>query len=132
MTINFVSSSQDPTFGYQTESINTCPTPASVRLYIERAGDEKLASQPYHRWWSYPATITRQQTITVAIDPALWTSVFGDFGTSSAVAADGFQQALNNVGKVGMTFGGGCFLGHGIYKTDGGTTQVQMMSYSVN
>ena len=135
MTINLVSSSQNPTFGYQTESSNTCPTPAGVRLYIERAGDQKLATQPYHRWWSYPATITLQpgqHTITVAIDPALWSSVFGEFGTSSAAAADGFQQALGNVGKVGMTFGGGCFLGHGVYETDGGTTQVQMISYTVN
>jgi hypothetical protein len=135
MTVNIVSSNPSPTWGYQTESGNTCTTPANVRLFIEEAGDQKFASQPYYRWWSNPTTVYLQpgtQSITVPIDPSLWSSVFGEFGNGSAAATAGFQQAINNVGNVGMTFGGGCFFGHGVYETDTGSSYFQLISYTVN
>jgi hypothetical protein len=43
-----------------------------------------------------------------------WLSVFGERGDASSAAAAGFATAKANLGALGLTFGGGCFRGHGV------------------
>jgi hypothetical protein len=53
--------------------------------------------------------------MTVPFDEAgKWLSVFGERGDASAGAAAGFATAKANLGALGLTFGGGCFRGHGV------------------
>jgi hypothetical protein len=40
------------------------------------------------------------------------TTLTGRFGNQNATTLYGFQDALGNLGRVGMTLGGGCFFGH--------------------
>jgi hypothetical protein len=102
-------------FNYQTNPDNTCTTPATAHLLIERKGDD--LTQDYYRWWSSPLKVPLQAgqfSVTLPLTPDQWSSVLGETGNSSAAAAQGFIQALANAGEIGMTFGGGCFFGHGV------------------
>lgn len=125
--------SGDPTFGWRTEPSNQGTSPASVRLWFQRKGDNLSGSgaYQYYRWWSNPAAVQLQPggalDLTVNLDPALWSSVLGRFGTASP--AD-FAKALAKVGNVGMTFGGGSFFGHGVY-IDKGSAAFNCQGFTV-
>jgi hypothetical protein len=103
--------------------MNACPTPASVRLYFE--GNTTLEN--YHQWWSNPQAYTLTSlvghtlTLTVPLDRANW----------SDKNDDDFAAAVANVGAVGVSFGGGCFLPTGVAPTDG-TASFVLKSYSVS
>jgi hypothetical protein len=60
------------------------------------------------------ATHPGNTTLAVPLTPDQWSSVFGRFGKQNATTLNGFQDVLGNLGHVGMTFGGGCFFGHGV------------------
>lgn len=104
--------------------------PAHVRLYFQRQNDD-MATDGY-RWWSNPVSYQLGSsdntlvTLTVPITPDKWSGVYGEFGSSSPQA---FQDAWQNVGRVGMTFGGGCSFGHGV-RVDG-SAQFLLMSYAI-
>lgn len=112
-----------PFFEYRTDPDNTCDTPATVRLFLQRSGDDLSGDGKfaYYRWWSNPVAYTLAAGATTLTgdlsDPTQWTSVFG------ARASDGlekeFHAALVHIGSLGFTFGGGCFFGHGVYVTPG-------------
>lgn len=128
-----ITSTGSPVFNYQTESYNTCVTPATARLYFERKGDNGTAD--YYRWWANPTSYTLAATngvvtMTVSLTPDQWSSVYGDFGNSSSAALAGFQAALANLEDVGFTLGGGCFFGHGV-NVSGGTAQFIVDSFTV-
>jgi hypothetical protein len=57
--------------------------------------------------------------------------VYGKSGDDDATALAGFQDALGNLGRVGMTFGGGCFFGHGV-NVSGGTARFALISYTIS
>jgi hypothetical protein len=102
--------------------MNDCPTPASVRFYFE--GNTTLEN--HHQWWSKGAyTLTslvgHTHTLTVPLEPANW----------SDKNDDDFAAAVANVGAVGVSFGGGCFLPTGVAPTDG-TASFVLKSYSVS
>lgn len=124
-----------PVFHYQTEPGNTCISPTSyAHLFIQRAGDN-LASE-YYRWWSNPVAISigpgrSDFSVTVPMLPYSWSDVYGKQGNSSPGAVAGFNAALANSARIGMTFGGGCFFGHGINIT-GGTARFVTDSYVIN
>lgn len=105
----------DPVFDYHTDPDNTCDRPAAVRLFLQRRDDDMSGAGQYefYRWWSNAGTVLKEGTFTVnvALEPALWTSVFGKTGDSNPAA---FAEAMANLGNVGVTFGGGCFFGHGV------------------
>jgi len=122
-----------PTFNYVMETDNTCATPAAVRLFLERRHDD--FSDEFYRWWANPIAYQLQPTsgnvtLTVALTPDQWSSVYGKFGDDDANALAGFQDALGNLGRVGMTFGGGCFFGHGV-NVSGGTARFALISYTI-
>jgi hypothetical protein len=105
----------DAAFDYHTAANNTCNSPAAVRLLFQRKGDDLSGAGVYefYRWWSTAGTVLRPGsfTLTVPLEPALWRSVFGKTGDANPHA---FADALADLGHVGVTFGGGCFYGHGV------------------
>jgi hypothetical protein len=128
-----VSISSSPTFGYQTQSSNTCVAPASVRLSVEK---RNYAGQAYYGWWSNPAAITLAGgtfTVSIPVDPAQWSSVYGEFGNASSAATKGFNDAFKNPYKVRMAFGGGCFFGHGVYQNNpaSGQSLFRLLNFSI-
>jgi hypothetical protein len=124
-----------PTFNYVMETDNTCTsTPATVRLFLERRNDD--LSQEFYRWWANPTVYDLQATsgdvtMTVPFTPDQWSSVYGKLGSQDATTLAGFQDALSNLGHVGMTFGGGCFFGHGV-NISGGTARFALISYTIS
>lgn len=113
-----VSTTGGPTFEYRTEAANVCDSPAKVRLFFQRAGDDLSGQGQYefYRWWNINAAYTLAPgTITLVgdlTDLSQWSSVLGKTGDANAQM---FRGAMANVGAVGFTFGGGCFYGHGVY-----------------
>ena len=138
-----------PVFGYHSETGNTCGVPASARFYISQGTGNDL-----ERWWSNQVALTLQNTATpvipysqssgvfnntdgtvtmiVLFDPALWSSVYGEFANQDANTLAKFQQSLQNVGNIGVTFGGGCFFGHGANVIQGtGTATIELRQFRV-
>jgi hypothetical protein len=111
---------------------NDCPTPASVRLYLERKFKGQIMNSD--QWWSTPRAYTLTSlvgntlTLVVPLDTANWTD--RGFELASDVPTD-FAAAVANVGAVGLSFGGGCFLPTGAFPTDG-TASFVLKSYSVS
>jgi hypothetical protein len=125
MVMTFDVIAQAPAYGYRTAPDNTCNSPAEVRLLLEHTGDAAL-SNPVYRWWSNPVAYTLDGSVsgavlTAPLTPDQWSDVNGQLGSSNPAA---FADALSNVGAVGMTFGGGCFYGHGVYLDSGSATFV--------
>lgn len=130
-----VSVTQGTTFDFHTQFENTCGGVATVRFLLEHTGDSSLNHVNY-RYWSNPTSFTlastglQAYTMTVNIDPSLWSNVDGQFGTANLSA---WGALLRNIGKVGMTFGGGCFFGHGVYvNPPTGAAQFQVRSFTFN
>lgn len=100
------------------EPANTClPGDGSFRLFLQRIGDPMDLSQgPSMRFWSPPTTLkSGAQSMTVDLDQLIWTNVSGQHD------ANGFSAVLANLGSIGVTFGGGCFAGHGVNLNSGGS-----------
>lgn len=134
-----VAVSGNPTFGYQTASNNTCIYPAHARLFFQERGDNMSGSgaYQYYRWWAKTDAGSFQLapgsgTMTASFaDPAEWSSVLGVAGNANATATAAFNQAKANIGAVGMTFGGGCFYGHGVYVSSG-SASFSLSAFSAN
>lgn len=97
----------------------TGPMPPSARLMVQRADDDMRSEDG--RWWSNPACIVlnadgNSQTLSVQLSPNLWSNVNGHFGNSRPAQ---FADAMKNLGRLGITFGGGNSFGHGVYATGG-------------
>jgi len=106
-----------PEFNYALEEDNTCSAPASARLLIQRRGDD--LTEAFDRWWSNPGAIALtegQYSLTVPLNPGQWQSVDGKNGEE---ASDAFYAALEEVENIGLTFGGGCYYGHGVNVSGG-------------
>lgn len=128
ITVDVQTLSGSPIWNYQMEQGNTCDFPAHVRAIIwsckESCAKPLMGLDPYGRWWSNPAAIlldssTGNVTIQIPIDPSQWTSVYGERGTDNASALAGWLATFGAPGKVGFTFGGGCFFGHGVNVSNG-------------
>ncbi len=107
------------------------PTPAKVRLYFQRRGDtlSGLGEYEFYRWWSVPFDIVPGPIGAIRpLDPSQWISVMGKTGDSSPQAMAGFEAAIGDVGKVGMTFGG-MFAGHGVRVSGSGMATFHMDSF---
>jgi len=106
-------------FNWMTEPINTCGHPASVRPFFWANGN---GSGEFDRWWSNPVGYDLAAgTATLVIEPTpdKWSSLFGKFGNQDATARAGFDRATRNVSRLGITFGGGCYFGHGVFVQNG-------------
>lgn len=115
-------------FRYDLESINTCVFPAHARAIIRQKGGNEFA-----RWWSNPMALELRNgvfTVTTPLDPSQWTSVLGKRGNASGKALKGFKDAISSPQSIGLTFGGGCFFGHGVYVENGSASFI-LTNYAV-
>ena len=106
-----------PTYQFRLEADNNCDPPANFSLFIQQQGDTLTAAEPYKRWWSAEMAPLKAGagSMTVPLNKGgKWLSVFGERGDASSAAAAGFAMAKANLGALGLTFGGGCFRGHGV------------------
>lgn len=114
---------------------NNCVIPATVRLYFQKANDD-LATDG-NRWWSNPSSYQLGSTdgsvvtLTVPLTPDKWSTVFGEFGNDSPETQAWFAGALQDLAHVGMTFGGGCFFGHGV-NVSGGPARFTLLDFSIS
>jgi hypothetical protein len=118
------------TFGYQTEPFNTCVYPANARPFF---WSNNNGAGEFDRWWANRDAFvlaSGQVTLTVPLIGDRWSSVYGKLGSTDAAASAGFASALSHVSSIGLTFGGGCFFGHGVY-LDSGSATFTILNYSV-
>jgi hypothetical protein len=117
-----------PTFDpLDTSSCNLAPS-ARPFLWANDNGNGN-----FDRWWSNPrafALAAGATTISVPLQAEHWSSVDGKFGNADAATRFGFERALLNVTRLGLTFGGGCSFGHGI-RVSGGTATFMLTEYAV-
>jgi len=103
--------------------------PATVHLFFEQQNDNLV--DPDGRWWAHPSMYNLGsqdgQTITYTIPFTYdqWSNVDGQ---QDPVA---FAAAWQNVGWIGVTFGGQFFWGHGVALA-GGSARYILISLSVN
>jgi hypothetical protein len=132
-----VTTTGTPAFEYALDANNTCINPAYVRFLLQEKGDDLSGAngKQYYRWWSINAAYELapgSATLTAQIsDLSQWLSVFGERADASAAATAGFKQAMNNLGAVGFSSGGGCFYGHGV-RTSSGGARFAVTSYAVD
>lgn len=124
LTIN-VSTTDGTVFRYDTETINTCEQPARVRPIVIGKGNV--------RWWatgeSGGIVLTPGiWTLSVPIAPQYWSNVNGQLGNGSNKLLASWQAAMSDVREIGVTFGGGCFYGHGVY-VSGGQATFELLDY---
>lgn len=102
-------------FIYKLKADNTCDNPATTRFFIQLAGDN--LQNEFGRWWATNGFVLGSAAsfnLSTALLPENWSSVYGKRGDSSDTARQAFAAALANAGRIGFTFGGGCFYGHGV------------------
>jgi len=117
LTISFkVEADSSTVFNFRLENDNTCnKPPASVRAILQRSGDDLYGAN--NRFWSNPMSVALadgEYTMTVELSPDQWTNVEGEH------SALGFAETLKDIGNIGVSFGGGCFFGHGLNVSGGG------------
>lgn len=117
-----VTAAADTVFNFYPDS--TCPVAPNFRPYIEGAF---LSPNPALRWWSNPVCQFLQDgnfALSVPFSPESWSDADGIFATDPS-AAPGFAQTLAAPVRIGLTFGGGCFFGHGV-NVSGATAQFKI------
>ena len=125
-----VTGSAPVVFDYMTEPFNTCTVPSSVRPFIWA---NRTGFGEFDRWWSKSTAYELafgSSTLTVPLTPDRWSSVYGKSGNTDATTEAAFARALQNVSQLGLTFGGGCFYGHGV-RVKGGSARFILSSYQV-
>jgi hypothetical protein len=131
LSVSFAVQTSGPVvFDYHTEPDNTCIAPATVRPFILADNDW---SSEYGRWWSNPTAYllaAGSTTLTIPFAPDQWSDVYGHVGNYDPAAEAGFAHATTNLSNVGVTFGGGCFFGHGVFVT-GGRASFYLTDYSL-
>jgi len=86
--------------------------PATIHIFFEQQGDDLV--NPNGRWWAqaggYNLGSHENQTVTfsVSFTADQWTNVDGQFSPQE------FPAALQNIGWIGLSFGGQYFWGHGV------------------
>lgn len=105
-----------------------CTGRATLHLFLERRGDDLV--NEYYRWWSNPIAQVLESspntvvTLTVPLTSDNWTNVLGHHDEGQ------FQQALGNLGWVGLTFGCETYFGHGVNMASG-TARFLMIDYRI-
>ncbi len=105
---------------------NNCGGQATTRLFLWQWLDADTGGD---RWWSSPVSAILGPgtfTLTVPLIPSQWSNVNGDFGTTDST---GWNDLLTHLEYAGVTFGGGCFFGHGV-NISGGSAQYILTSVS--
>lgn len=95
---------------------DTCGGPAHFQLYIRRQGARFIAAHQFWHWFHPPrGELTPGRRRMVApLTPDQWASMFAQQNAAE------FGVTLAGPTVVGLTFGRGCFAGHGLYLSGGG------------
>jgi hypothetical protein len=123
------------TFNGNLSADNICVAPARVRLYFQKANDD--FSTDGNRWWSNPESFELDTangsdvTLSVPITPDKWSTVYGEFGNQDEKTQAWFASAVAHIAHVGMTFGGGCFFGHGV-NVSGGSARFILTDFQIS
>lgn len=128
VTVRIDATGGQPQFLGAPEAGNTCAVPANMRPFIF-ANNNDWSGQ-FSRWWAAADSVTLAPgsfTFDIPLAPERWTSVNGIAGSAAPAQ---FDSALQNVSSLGLTFGAGCFYGHGVY-VDGGTARWVLTAYEV-
>ncbi len=111
-----------PQFEYTGSSAGS---PASVRAFFW-SHYENYSN--WNRWWSRdikfdlaPGTVT----LNIPLEPQNFGTVYGQLGTEDERR---FYRSLDDVGAIGVTFGGGNHAGHGVFVT-GGAARFTLQQY---
>lgn len=113
-----VETTGSPVFNH-VEYNSPCPNPPTVRPLIW-AHNNSLSDG--NRWWSHDVAYilaSGMVTMNIPIDPANFSGVLGEMATDDLKK---WNSAINSVSSLGVTFGGGCNYGHGVFITPTGTT----------
>ncbi len=131
-----------PVFTYGGQGTwNTGSLPANSRFFFSTSANTYTLSQsnnnPTNYWWSNPVSVvlddqTGTALLTVSLDPGNWSDGSGQFG-SDPLAMPGFVSAVQNVGQIGLAFGGGSFFDVGVALVPStGTADFHLLDYQVN
>lgn len=119
--------SGNPVIHYNLEPGNNGTTPANMRFMVEVVNDNLGDGG---RWWSNPVTVNFVPgwfQIEVQIAARNWSGVYGEFANSSPAARAAWLNTLAHPGRLGFTFGGGSFFGHGV-NVSGGNVDINLTS----
>lgn len=122
LSITFRMVSTEPAYNANVETGESGPP--SFHLFLEHLNDD-LTNQ-YYRWWcdigGYTLGSQDNQTVTLScpLTYTTWSSVFGKVDQAQ------FGATLNQLGSVGITFGGTGGWGHGVNLL-GGSAQFQLL-----
>lgn len=108
---------------------NTCQTPATVRPFFGRYSQRRRKIEYADRWWpvsSFAVLGPGVWSLLVPIDRTFYTGV--QFTGLSNDAA--FALAASDPDLIGLSFGGGCFYGHGV-GIEGGTMRLVLTEVRV-
>lgn len=122
--IDFVIKAPSATWNYKLEPNNNCPSPARVSFIIQHEDDDMQRANG--RFWAKSRVVLNHGThlLYAKMDRKNFINVYGKTPTDSA-----WKSMLNNPGRVGVTFGGGCFYGHGV-NVSGGTATFQLKRFT--
>lgn len=89
---------------------------AWAHIMVQQQGDTLQSDDG--RWWFDAAIklIDGPFSLPVTFTADYWTNVVGQRGTDRPTQ---WQTAMSNPGHIGLTFGGGCFFGHGAWLSAG-------------
>ena len=84
---------------------------ARVRIMLQQRGDDMATADA--RWWSLPLELKGPGDYTLATPVVFgnWITIGGGLPTAGEA---GFVNCINNLGNIGLTFGGWS-AGHGVY-----------------
>jgi len=123
----YIATTGTPVFNGFLEPGNNCTWSPDAKMHL-------LLFSGWHgefeRWWSVDAYTLAGGAGTLAepLTPDKWTSVNGKRGDESTTTLKAFNQMLR-ASQVGVTFGAGCFFGHGV-NVSGGTAQFGVTSFT--
>lgn len=127
LTITFRMVSNEPVYSANVEVGESGPP--SFHLFMEHLNDD--FTNPYYRWWcdsvGYNLGTEDNQIITLScsLTYTAWMSVYGGVDKTK------FTDTLNNLGWVGVTFGGTGGWGHGVNLLCG-SAQFQLIDASIS
>jgi hypothetical protein len=96
------------------------PNPPRVTIMIKSGNSADYSING--RFWCDGSSVALNEgkiELTALLNPALWMNAMGARADSSPEILTVWNKLLENPTQIGMTFGGGWFLGHGVNVSNG-------------
>lgn len=126
LTVTFRVLANQPVYNANVEQGESGPP--SFHLFLQHSNDD--FTNQYYRWWcasgAYNLGTQDNQTLTITcpLTYSYWSSVYGVIDQAQ------FTATLNNLGGIGVTFGGRGGWGHGVNLL-GGSAQFQLLDATI-